>query len=156
MSAIVARVTALTYEFPPKIYLSGALALPGAGVYTTTAAFLLPVFGVGEVTAWCTYTRGAANGQVALRVLFDDIAVGATEEGNDVVLDQTLAVAQPFDNQSFYEQTLYGPIPQDANPITFCLSIKVPRGATRIRILGAEIGVVATPGTLRIVIAGGS
>jgi hypothetical protein len=156
MSAIVSRVNAITYEFPPKIYLATPPGLPAAGAYTTTPAFVLPVFGIREVTAWCTYTRGAANGQAAFRVSFDDLAGGTPEDGNDVVLDQTLAVAQPFDNQSFYKQTLYGPVPQDANPITFALGILVPRGATRVRILAAEIGVPATPGTLAIVLAGGT
>jgi hypothetical protein len=79
------------------------------------------------------------------------------EEGRDVVIDQTLAVAQPEDNQSTYLQTLYGPIAAGAiAEFAFALVVDLPPGAVAIRINAAELGVVATPGTLRVALTGSS
>lgn len=166
MSDLVRRCARLTVEIPRFPYMASAM-LPAAGVYTApltgSPLYLLPFFGIREITAWCTYARsaGVVNGQAAFRILFGDTAtafntVSTGELGRDIDIDQTLAVTQPEDNQNFYQQTLYGPIPQSDAVIVFCLPILIPRGTNVIQITAAENGTPANPGSLGIVIAGGS
>ncbi len=164
MGDLIRRCARLTYETPRYVYMAYA-ALPAAGAWTALPAlYELSFNGIREVTAWCTYARaaGVAGGQPGLRIVFGDtwsVYPGnptTGEGGNDIVIDRTLSVAQPFDNQSFYEQTLYGPIPQSNTAITFCLSVRVPRGAVGMWIASAEIGTPNNPGSLGIVLAGGS
>lgn len=166
MSDVIRRCARLTFEIPRFPYMAFA-PLPAAGVYTApltgSPLYLLPFFGIRELTVWCAYARsvGVASGQAGFRILFGDTATAFNtastgELGRDVDIDQTLAVAQPEDNQNFYQQTLYGPIPQSDAVIVFCLPILIPRGTNVIQITAAEIGTPATPGSLGIVIAGGS
>jgi hypothetical protein len=163
VSAFVRQLSRTGLWLPRRIYLASA-ALPGAGAYTSGSLangdpfFEIPDVSISKLTAWCTYTRGAAGGQAAFRALFLDrlFTAGPSEVARDVNIDQTLAVTQPEDNQNFYQQTLYGPIPANVNPITFALVIDLPPGTVAFQLLAAEIGVPATPGTLAFTLTGGS
>lgn len=137
-------------EFGRAVHLASQ-TLPGAGAFTAQAAFNVPS-GVGEITFWVTYTRGAAGGFANLQILFGN----GTEEGNDVVLNTAVTVVQPFGTQQIFEQIIEAPHPAAAGAINFVVATRVPRGATTIRMLAAEAGVVGTPGTIAIALAGGT
>lgn len=137
-------------EFGRAVHLASQ-TLPGAGAFTSQATFSVPS-GVGEITFWVTYTIGAAGGFPLFRLLFGN----GTEEGNDVVLNTAIAVAQPFGTQQIFEQTIEGPHPSSGAAINFVIATRVPRGATTARIVAAEGGVPATPGTIAIALAGGT
>lgn len=126
-------------------------ALPAAGAFTAQAAYAIPS-GLGEITAWVTYTRGAAGGFPIFHVMWGN----GTETGQDVNIDSAVTVTQPQGRQNVYEQELAGPQPSGAGAITYAVAIRVPRGATAFQMLAAEAGVTGTPGTIAIAIAGGT
>lgn len=138
------------FELARSVHLASQ-ALPAAGAFTNQAAFTVPA-GITEISFWVTYTRGAAGGFPYLQVLIGN----GTEEGNDITIDQNIVVAQPLGTQNIYEQQLAGPIPASAAAITYVVAVRVPRGATKIRLIAAEGGVPATPGTIAIALAGGT
>jgi len=123
-------------------------ALPAAGAFTNQAATVLPR-GTKRVAFWVKYTRGAAGGFPDLRVLWTN-TLGT--EGHETIVDRTLAltVAQPVASQLIYEEALLGPIPADASPIDYVIRFEVPAGTSAVRMIAAEKGVVATPGTIEI------
>jgi hypothetical protein len=138
------------FEVARTVY-APSTALPAAGAFTNPSAYTIQA-GIRYVTFWITYTRGAAGGFALLKVLFSN----GTEEGNDIVIDQSVTVAQPFGTQPIYEQVIQAPAPADANPIVFVLPVKVAVGSTNVRLLAAEGGVVGTPGTMAIAVASGT
>jgi len=138
------------FELARTVHIASAV-LPAAGAFTSQAAFAVPA-GITEISFWVTYTRGAAGGFANLRVLIGN----GTEEGLEIAIDQTIVVVQPIGTQNIYEQQLAGPIPATAAAITFVIAVKVPRGATTIRMIAAEGGVVGAPGTLAIALTGGT
>jgi hypothetical protein len=154
---MIIRATRMSVCFAPFTYRTDT-ALPAAGAWTATAPYIFPVSGIREVTAWCKYTRGAVNGRAALQINWPtsmDGLSGAGVVGQEIVLDQTLAVSQPFDNQAIYMQNVYGPIPSGAGAIWYAVAIRVPQGVVGVQLLAAEIGVVGTPGLLQITLGGG-
>jgi len=138
------------FELARTVY-QPSIALPAAGAFLTPGQFTVPA-GITEIAFWVTYTRGAAGGFPYLQVLFGN----GTEEGNDISIDQTVVVVQPVGTQNIYDQQLAGPIPASAAAITYVIAVKVPRGATRIRMIAAEGGVPGTPGTIAIALTGGT
>jgi hypothetical protein len=137
-------------EFARTVHLASA-ALPAAGAFTAQAAFAVSS-GVGEIAFWVTYTRGAAGGFPIFHVLFGN----GTEEGQDITVDATIVPTAPQGRQQFYMQELAGPIPAGAGAIDYVIPVRIPRGATTVRMLAAEAGVVGTPGTIAIALAGGT
>jgi hypothetical protein len=138
------------FELARSVYLASQ-ALPAAGAFVIPSQFTVPA-GITEISFWVTYTRGAVGGFPYLQVLFGN----GTEEGNDISIDQTVVVAQPLGTQNIYEQQLAGPIPATGAAITYVIAVKVPRGATTIRMIAAEGGVTATPGTIAVALTGGT
>jgi hypothetical protein len=124
--------------------------LPPAGAFTNQAFSAVPS-GTKSITFWVTYTRGAVGGFPAFRAQWSNGTETATEAVEDL---GSLVVAQPFADVSFYEQTLLGPIPADGNPITYPLVFSIPDNTTSVRLIAAERGVTATPGTVAIALTG--
>lgn len=126
-------------------------ALPAAGAYTSQAYTTIPA-GIVNVAFWISYTRGAAGGYPAFRVQWSDaVDAGA----RDMILDESsLVVSQPEGTLDTYQETITGPTPQTDDPLVYIYSYSVPPLATGARLIAAEVGVVATPGTLAIGIAG--
>ena len=138
-----------TLILPRTVHLASG-PLPAAGAFTSQAPYDVSG-GLDEVTCWVTYTRGAAGGYPILWPMWGN----GTEEGIDVAIDQIVTVSDPVGDQRVYEQQIEAPHPSGADAIVFCLPIRVPKGATTFRLLAAEAGVIATPGTMAIAIAGG-
>lgn len=138
-------------ETPRSVQLASA-ALPAAGAFTNQAAYAIPS-GIGEISYWLTYTRGAMGGFAYAVPLWGN----GTEEGHEIILDQSsLTTAQPVGNVRVLEQQIECPHPADGNPIVIVLAFRVPRGATTGRLLLAEGGAVGTPGTAALTLAGGT
>ncbi|WP_437767166.1 hypothetical protein WMF27_20600 [Sorangium sp. So ce281] len=126
------------------VHLASA-TLPASGAWTNQAAYAIPD-GVSAVSFITTYTRGVANGQPKFRILVGN----GTEEGDISVIDPMVTASQPFGLQSAYAQVVLGTVPQDGNPVSRELTVLVRGGWTSIRMIAAEHGVTATPGTLAI------
>lgn len=135
---------------PRAVHLASG-ALPGAGAFTAQA-FSSVRFGLSRVTFAVTYTQGAAGGFPQFRFQ----STNGTESPLESIEDSgSLLPAQPFATVNFYEATRIGPIPQDASPLTYELTFEIPKGSTGVRLLAAELGVTATPGTIAISYAAG-
>jgi hypothetical protein len=124
-------------------------ALPAAGAFTSQAAYTVPE-GVTGLTFWITYTRGAIGGQPALKLLQGN----GTEEGPNLL---TTGVSTPGNSVLALQATrireTLGPAPTDGNPLTYCLEVELDPGVTTVRLVAAEHGVTATPGTIAIALA---
>jgi hypothetical protein len=124
-------------EVPYQVHLpeTGLQAYP---IFTGQPPFMIPK-GVTEVTFTVTYypageIPAACQGRV--RAMLGNGA----EEAPEVVLNSALTVAQPYARESAYIFEVDLPIPQDFQPLVFKLPVRVPRGETSIRLVGAEIG----------------
>jgi hypothetical protein len=130
-------------------------ALPGAGAYTTAQAWhTLEDQSVTEVTFYLTYTRGAAGGYPQFRVELGN----GTESGVEQVIAESPTIVGAVATRSIYDETLdvQALHPSDANAVTRPVTLQIPRGTKKIRLLAAEVGVVGTPGTCAITVVGGS
>lgn len=142
----------------PRTVEQASAALPGAGAFTSQAFSVIPL-GTRRVTYWITYTRGAAGGFPALRA---EVSNG-TDQVNFHVLNAAsllpgtgTPVTSDFASLNFYREELLGPVPPDASAIDYELTFEVPPGTTGIRLLAAERGVTATPGTAAWAFTGGA
>lgn len=122
------------------------IPLPGAGAFTAQVPSAVPL-GTRRVTYWITYTRGAAGGFPRFRL---EIGNGV-EILNPHVLDAaSLAPTAPtsdFATSNIYREEILGPVPPDAGSIDYELSFELPPATTQMRLLAAEGGVPATPGS---------
>lgn len=124
--------------------------LPASGAYTSQTAYTVPD-GVNFIMFYVTYTRGAASGQAKCKVMVGN----GTEEGPLVVVDPSVSASEPFSQQTIRGGEFKGPVPQDGSAITFVVPVSIRGGITTIRLLAAEVGVTATPGTCAIALTGG-
>jgi hypothetical protein len=127
---------------------SGALA--GSGAWSTPTAYDIPD-GAQFVTAWITYTRGASGGYPGVRIVLGN----GTDEGDVLTVDPNITSSLPYGKQTGYATELLGSQPQDASAITFCITIDVRGGATKLKVLLAEVGVTGTPGTAAVYLTAG-
>lgn len=140
--------------FIPRTVHLPTTALPAAGAFTAQAFFPLPR-GVREISYWITYTRdpaGADTGNPKFLVQWGN----GVEEAFELVLDRgSLVVAQPAGDFNMYIEEPLGPIPGSDAPITYVLPVVAPYGASLARLLVAEQGDVANPGTILVALTGG-
>ena len=79
------------------------------------------------------------------------------EETQETMLDVDFEVLSGGSaEQDLYLQNLTGPVPDDDNPVNFILYTSVPGGATSVRLVAAEKGVTASPGTLGLTLTAAS
>lgn len=120
--------------------------LPDSGSFTTQNAFPIPT-GIRKFAFYVTYSRGAERGYPVFRLLWGN----GVEETPETVLDSDINPGgSPFVSQNLFVQDLYGPTPVSDDPVTFVLYASTPGGATTVRLIAAEKGVPATPGTIGI------
>lgn len=132
------------FETARVVHFSGAL--PAGGAFTNQAPFSIPS-GIRCVTFYITYTRGADGGFPLFRLLWGN----GTEETQSTLIDTDFTTLSTVaSSQDMFLNDLKGPVPTNGNPIHFTLETGVPGGATTVRLLAAEGGVVGAPGTVSI------
>lgn len=130
----------------PKSLIASA-ALPDAGAFAVGQTSLPG--GTKRVTAWITYTRGAAGGFPAIRASTRPSLTSSWYR--TPILDlSSFAAAAPEGRENFYQEELLGPIPADANPIRYELTFVLPANAAQFQLELAERGVPGTPGTAAV------
>ena len=86
--------------------------------------------------------------------MFELLCSNGTEEIRVVLGNiSSLVVSQPNAALDTLQSQLIGPKPQDGNALVFGYTFNdedLPAGATTTRLLAAEVGVTATPGTCAI------
>jgi hypothetical protein len=141
-------VTPVPATVARSVHIASA-ALPAAGAFTSQGAYT-PAAGVARfVSFWITYTRGAAGGYPKFHLEWGN----GTETALEVSFGEASAV-QPYLQQNVYQGELLGPTPTDGNAISYVLTVENTKGATQVRLLAAEAGITATPGTIAIAITG--
>lgn len=138
------------------VHLASA-ALPAAGAVTSQTAYTFPA-GLAEVTFWITYTRdptGADTGFPRGRLLWHN----GTEEAGALIQDGTIdsidAAVGIYARRLVYTEEIDFPAPLTDAAVRYAYTVAIPKGAARVRLLLAEAGDVAKPGTALIAISGG-
>ncbi len=126
-------------------------ALPAAGAYSSQAAFTLPP-GAGYVSVYVTYARGAAGGYPTIKAMLGT----SNEEGAVAIMDPTVTAAAPAETQPIGPGVLAMLPPADGSPVTLVFTVDVRGGGSKFRVLVAEAGVTATPGTCAVALSVGS
>ena len=120
--------------------------LPAGGAFTDQASFIIPS-GIRRVAFYITYTRGSQGGYSLFRLMWGN----GTEETQSSLIDMDfISISSVASSQNMYLNDLQGPVPTNDDPINFTLETGVPGGATTVRLLAAEGGVVGAPGTVSI------
>jgi hypothetical protein len=135
---------------PRQVYLASQ-ALPAAGAFVVGGTFNLPA-GATQLTWYCTYTRGAVNGQPVFQF---SIGNGTELCRTTVVDNSSLVIAAPNATYNIYEERVKGPVVGSASPICYIIRLCLNQGETTVRMSVAEIGVVGTPGTIAVALTGG-
>jgi hypothetical protein len=123
-------------------------ALPGAGAYDTPLALHCP--GFDFVTFYCSYLRGGVGGSVRCRleVCPDQAAAPAWTQQS---LYAAAAVAAGADASSLEQRETILYTSTSANAELFVVGPVALKGTVeRLRMACAEVGAVATPGTMSI------
>lgn len=135
-----------------KIHIAAA-ALPLLGAFTANVAQELPR-GSDEVALVCTYTKPAASALGAWKLevgweFFDAEGVEAKQLFADVV---GAVAATPIVTVNALRLVLQGPSVTGAGVVTAVrvLTVKVPPGATKVRVVAAETGDLVNVGTLSV------
>ncbi len=143
------RITEGPELLEPVIVARASAVLPAAGAFDSAPTeFAAP--GVATMMLFVEYTEGAATGSVQIKVEMSHLSSGDEwfQEGL-VDFDPTITagadtdilvqkITRTFESQgATIEKIVIGPIP-------------IERGAERIRIPCAELGVTATPGTTKV------
>lgn len=131
-----------------EVHLSQVL--PAAGAYTSQAFYTFPA-GTSGLTFWISYVRGDAAGAPAFRLE----GTNGVEVARQLIQDDgSLVVAQPEATVEVLLETLLGPIPADGNVMIYKLPYNVDPGESGVRLLAAEVGNIAVPGTILIATTG--
>jgi hypothetical protein len=138
----------VSVDIPRTIHYAQS-TLPAGGAFTSQLPFPMPL-GTKRITFYITYTRGAPGGYGTFRLMWGN----GVEEVQETVIDTDLFISQPVGAQNLLLQDLDGPVPTDGYPISFTVYASVPGGATHVRLLAAERGMTALPGTIKIVLTG--
>jgi hypothetical protein len=121
--------------------------LPAAGAFTAQPMESVPL-GTKFLTYVVTYTRGAAGGYPVFR--HESTNGVETNVREPLQNDSSLVVAQPDGAVDVVMEEIDGPAPADGDPIVFYLRYELMDGATAARLLVAEKGDPANPGTVAI------
>lgn len=136
-------------RLPRQIHLASQ-ALPAAGAFTSQNFFSIPA-GTKDLVFFIRYTRGAAGGQPLFRAEIDN----GSEQSRYIITDQnSLAITAPEGLFNFYLSEPQGPVPADGSAINYVLEYLIRGAPLGIRLLVAESGVTATPGTIQITLTG--
>lgn len=138
----------------PVLPARAAVALPAAGLYDAVdaaAGTTVNVRGIDEVSFYFTYTQGAVGGQAQVKVMVLQ-SEAATSGFEDPVIDESTYVAGVVQLDRSYELKL--PVSIGALPERFRIPYKCA-GDLFLRLVAKEIGVVGTPGILRVDWSGG-
>jgi hypothetical protein len=127
----------------PRTIHKASGTLPFGGTYTNQSSFIIPE-GIRRITYWVMYTRGASGGYPLFKVMWGN----GTEEGQDPVLTNGSSPTLSL-------RPIRGPSPLDGAPVSLPIILRVPGGATTGRLLVAEGGTPATPGTCQVTITAG-
>jgi hypothetical protein len=126
---------------------------------TTQPAYAIPA-GVREITFWVVITPNPAAGFNQELLVFH--WGNGTEEGIQTVLDTTLTVLPngEFARQSIYMQEVAGPnldvATFGATPYTMVIPVRVPVGATSVRVVVSEKADPVNRPTLLVTLASGT
>lgn len=129
--------------------------LPTGGLFTTQAMQALPA-GLKQLNMLIAYTRGAAGGYPKFEMEWGtaaDTASGFSELIRDL---SAFVAAGAIGSAPTYIEETYGPPPQSASALKYTLTFVVPYGFTSFRLVAAEQGNTANPGTLTIEFVGGT
>ena len=122
-------------------------ALPGAGAWDTPTAIQCSDF--GQVTLYCSYTRGAADGAVDFRIEVSPDVTGTVWHRLTVMA--VGGVVAGVDVESLVQSHDFGFTSQGAGREYFTYGpLDLLGTAERIRISVQETGVVGTPGSCEI------
>lgn len=143
----------------PSVHRASA-ALPAAGAYTSQNFQLVPK-GTYRVSYWIAYERGAGGGyptfvhQYANEVGSDGAPPSdfAGKVAQEVILDPTTITAAAWATASvnLYQEVVLGPIAGAGQILYYCITYeRLPAACVGVRLLVAEAGVPATPGTCSI------
>lgn len=135
----IGRMSVIGNRVARTAHLASA-TLPAAGAFTAQTAYTVPE-GVIGITAYVTYTRGTTNGTVLLRPEWGN----GTETAREAIVTVSTASSE---NQR--DTVAYREFVSQSVDTTFALEFVVPAGTTTFRLLAAELGVTATPGTCQI------
>lgn len=140
-------------EQGPFYNLDGVL-LPAAGAFTAQVYSTIPALS-RRLSIVVSYVKGASavsgNGVFIVQWTIQGGAPeGAIKDVYETVIDGTTVVkADPLLQNPEYAYSVAGPI--TTSSITFrLLSLEVPVGATAFRVLAAELGDTAHPGTVTV------
>ncbi len=131
-------------EIPRTIHLVTGY-LPVSGSFTNQANYNIPDC-INQITFYIAYTRGAPGGYALLRLIWGN----GTEETQQTLIDNCITVNNANSLQNLFLQDLESPIPPDGNQVNFMIEVRVPGGATTVRLIAAEGGVPGAPGTIGI------
>lgn len=131
----------------PRTELLESQLLPAAGAFITPEWFPIPK-GTTRITYWITFTRGSATSQP----VFEHHYSNGTEDAREIIQDDSsLTITAPNGVVDLALERLKGPVPADGNAITYALTYeRLPAATTRVRLLAAEVGDTANPGTIQI------
>jgi hypothetical protein len=125
--------------------------LPIGGGFTWQGPYQIPAR-VRTIMFYVSYTRGAAGGFPILRLLWGN----GVEETQSTLVDTDFTSSDPFSQQGMFLEDLKGPVPQTNDKVSFSIETSVPGGATTVRLLAAEGGVVGAPGSISITLTAAS
>ena len=125
-----------------------AAALPAAGAFDV-APLEIYCMGFDRVTLYVSYTRAGAGGSVVLRPEFSPVGAGAVWHRQ--ALYAAAALVAGADAASLVQCETLRYTSTAAGAETFALGpIVLDQTITRLRVACAELGAIATPGTVEI------
>lgn len=137
-----------------RVEHSASAVLPAYPTMTSPAAYTIPN-GISEITFWIAYTRdptGADTGFPRARVVWGN----GTDSAADLVLTDTLdSVEGIYARRLAYAGEVDFPAPDSDAAVAFQYTVSVPKGATTAKLLLAEAGDTAKPGTAAVFLTGG-
>lgn len=129
------------------IHLASA-PLPAAGAYTNQAALPVPI-GVTKVVFYLSYTldpTGTGIGYPVYKLIWSD----GVDEFIATTLNTNITLVGNTAVQSLYPAVYRGPIPSSAAVLRYMIEVTIPGGTVNVKLLAAEEGEIAKPGTAAI------
>ena len=134
-----------SFEIPRTVHRATGL-LPASGSFTDQTRYKIPD-AIRNITFYMTYTRGADGGYPIYQLLWSN----GVEETQETMIDMDFTILSPSSvSQDMFLQNLSGPVPDSNNPMNSIFRVCVPGGATSVRLIAAEKGIIGTPGILGI------
>lgn len=125
-------------------------ALPASGAYDEDSSLWELGPNTEEITVALTYTLGGAGGYPGGRVLW---TVAGVTGMIGTIANPTLSVSGTEGRESQYVRVFYLPALTGATEGKALLVLKVPPGATHVKIEPQEVGNTGAPGTLEVRLA---